>query len=64
VADRDRRGTEFGGKPGMVQPPPHPLTASEAAMLERMADPMDPGANAETVLAEKRERREYEADSL
>lgn len=34
--------SEFGGAPGLIQPPPHELTVAEQAMVERWADPADP----------------------
>lgn len=34
-----RKGTEFGGQPGLIQPLPHPLSASERARLQRAIDP-------------------------
>lgn len=36
--------SEFGGEPGLIQPPPHEpeLTAYEQARIERGVDPGDP----------------------
>lgn len=45
--DRDTTASEFGGKPGLIQPPPHPLTGAEQAMLERNMDPADPNDSVE-----------------
>lgn len=42
-----RRGSEFGGHAGRVQPLPHPLTNVEQARLERATDPTDLLATAE-----------------
>lgn len=38
---RDNRASEFGGRPGPVQPPPHALTPAETARLERALNPAD-----------------------
>lgn len=38
---RDRRPSEFGGVPGLVQPLPHEPTPAEEAALMRAQDPMD-----------------------
>lgn len=53
--------SEYGGTSGMVQPPPHELTHVELARLERMTEPTDAAATAETVLAEKRASGEYKS---
>jgi hypothetical protein len=34
--------SEFGGAPGLVQPPPHELTAEEERMVTVRLDPSDP----------------------
>lgn len=34
-----RKGSEFGGQPGLIQPLPHELTAAERARLQRAVDP-------------------------
>lgn len=39
---RPQDESEFGGAPGMIQPPPHKLTAVEQARLERKLNPADP----------------------
>lgn len=36
-------GSEYGGVPGLVQPPPHVPTASERRMQIMFIDPADPG---------------------
>jgi len=61
AVSRDRRPSEFGGRPGMIQPPPHEPTHIEQARLERMANPADPEADKDSVLAEKRASGEYES---
>lgn len=33
--------SEFGGAPGLIQPPPHKLTAAEEARLMRKVNPAD-----------------------
>lgn len=44
---RPRDESEFGGAPGMIQPPPHKLTGIEQARLERKLDPADPNDTVE-----------------
>jgi hypothetical protein len=39
---RPKDESEFGGAPGMIQPPPHSLTPAEQFRLERRVDPSDP----------------------
>ena len=43
-----KRGSEFGGHEGRIQPLPHDLTAREQARLERATDPTDPAQSADT----------------
>lgn len=47
-------GSEYGGLPGLVQPPPHDIAESpwEQAMLALRTDAADPFSSPETVLAE------------
>lgn len=63
MADRDKRPSEFGGVPGVVQPEPHELTPAEEARLERMAPADDISADAASVLAAKRASGEYESSA-
>lgn len=39
---RPKDESEFGGAPGLVQPPPHELKPSEHMMLIKRTDPSDP----------------------
>lgn len=49
--DEDYRdGSEFGGTPGMVQPPPHVPNASERLSALYAIDPTDSGAEDGSVL--------------
>lgn len=41
---RPQDESEFGGAPGLVQPPPHELTAEEERMVTVQLDPSDPDA--------------------
>lgn len=34
--------SEFGGAPGMIQPPPHKMSHIDQFRLERKLDPSDP----------------------
>lgn len=34
--------SEFGGAPGLIQPPPHELSPAEQLRLERRLNPADP----------------------
>jgi hypothetical protein len=44
ISDEDyRTGSEFGGVPGIIQPPPHVPTASERLHMIYAIDPSDPG---------------------
>lgn len=52
-ARRPNDESEFGGAPGLVQPPPHDLTPAEELTLIKMADPSDPEDSAEAVRARK-----------
>jgi hypothetical protein len=47
----DDQASEFGGQPGLIQPPPHELTNAELAMLERQVNPSDQTDSLEAVLA-------------
>lgn len=40
-ASRPADESEFGGAPGLIQPPPHKLTSSEEARLMRKVNPAD-----------------------
>jgi hypothetical protein len=42
-------GSEFGGVPGLIQPPPHKPTASERRMMVMAIDPTDSGVEPESV---------------
>lgn len=53
IDDRDASASEFGGKPGIVQPAPHPLSPAEQAMLERNMDPSDANDSVEKVRIRK-----------
>lgn len=53
---KERGASEFGGWPGVVQPPPHELTAAEQLNFAVQSNPSDPAANAETVAEEHRKR--------
>jgi len=44
-------GSEFGGVPGMVQPPPHVPTASERLRQIYAIDPTDDGTRLDSVAA-------------
>lgn len=46
-----RKGSEFGGVGGMVQPPPHVPTAAERRMQIMAIDPTDDGTGPGGVLA-------------
>lgn len=48
--------SEFGGAPGMIQPPPHKLTAVEQARLERKTNPADPSDSVEAARAREGNR--------
>jgi hypothetical protein len=39
--------SEFGGAPGLIQPPPHELTNVEQLRLERQTNPADPDDSVE-----------------
>jgi hypothetical protein len=44
--------SEFGGAPGLIQPPPHDVSknAREQRMLIVATDPSDPESNEDTVM--------------
>lgn len=46
----EREPSEFGGHPGLVQPPPHQLTNVEQLRLERALNPADPDDNIEAAM--------------
>lgn len=48
--------SEFGGAPGLIQPPPHELTAVEQARLERRLNPADPEDSVEAARAREGNR--------
>lgn len=48
--------SEFGGAPGLIQPPPHQLTAAEQARLERKVNPTDPSDSVEAARAREGNR--------
>jgi hypothetical protein len=41
--------SEFGGAPGLIQPPPHELTPAEQMTLIKNTDSNDPDSSAEEV---------------
>jgi hypothetical protein len=43
----DLESSEFGGSSGLIEPPPHTLSAAETAMVERSIDPSDAGTSVE-----------------
>lgn len=45
-----RAGSEFGGVPGIIQPPPHVPTASERLHMVHNIDPTDPGTEEGSVV--------------
>jgi len=47
--DHYSEGSEFGGVPGMIQPPPHVPTASERLRMIYALDPMDDGTRPDSV---------------
>jgi len=50
VSEEDwRKGTEFGGVDGVIQPPPHVPTASERLSMIYAIDPTDTGVEAGSV---------------
>lgn len=44
---RPKDESEFGGAPGLIQPPPHELKPSEEMMLMKAVDPSDPDDSVE-----------------
>jgi hypothetical protein len=52
MTDRPTDESEFGGAPGLIQPPPHDVSknAREQRMLIVATDPSDPESNEETVM--------------
>lgn len=44
--------SEFGGAPGLIQPPPHPVVGAQAAFLERAVSPDDDQDTPAAVLAD------------
>lgn len=51
VSDEDyRRGSEFGGVAGLIQPAPHTPTASERLHMVYAIDPMDDGTRSDSVV--------------
>lgn len=53
---RPRDESEFGGAPGLIQPPPHELTAYEEARLMRKVNPADPEDSLEAARAREGNR--------
>lgn len=43
------RGSEFGGVPGLIQPPPHNPSASERLSMIYAIDPLDDGSRPDSV---------------
>lgn len=56
MASRDKRPTEFGGKPGLVQGDGHEPTAAEMSRLARATDAVDPADTPEAALIREWER--------
>lgn len=56
-------GTEYGGRPGLIQPLPHDVAdhPKEAAALAIRTDPADPTSSPETVLAAERKAADRRA---
>lgn len=50
TADPDR-GSEFGGVPGLVQPPPHKPSGSERLSMIYAIDSLDDGTREDSVVA-------------
>jgi hypothetical protein len=51
VSDYDyRTGSEFGGVPGIIQPPPHVPTAAERLHMVHAIDPTDAGTEPDSVV--------------
>lgn len=44
---RDKRASEFGGRPGLIQPSPHEPTQSETLMQIYQTEPVAPPAEIE-----------------
>lgn len=53
---RPKDESEFGGAPGLIQPPPHKLTAAEQARLERAMNPADAEDSVDAVRARQGDR--------
>lgn len=55
ASDRDPRPSEFGGVPGLIQPPPHDPKddAAEQAYLLRQSNPADSSDNASGVQTQR-----------
>lgn len=55
ASNADPRPSEFGGRPGLIQPPPHDPKddASEQAYLLRQSNPADPSDNASGVQTQR-----------
>jgi hypothetical protein len=49
--DDYRKGTEFGGVGGLIQPPPHVPTARERLSMIYAIDPADDGLQPDSVVA-------------
>ncbi len=43
-------GSEFGGVPGLIQPPPHSLTPSEILQQIHNIDPSDDGTHEDSIV--------------
>lgn len=57
---RDKRASEFGGVPGLIQPDPHKPTNSETVRLiyaTEPAPPIAPGQTIEEIVPETQRRR-------